>query len=245
MAWLYNIKHKLKGVIMGEILIGILAVLTGGLFALQGGNLMRIMFPLIGFVAGFSAGAGMISAITGDGFLSTAFSWVVGFFVALLFAVLAYFFYAFAVVLAFAGLGFSLAAAILSVFNLDWNWLVIIVGTLTAIAFGLFATVGGLPMGVLIVATSFFGASMIIYGLLLVLNIASFGDFSNGTIYHTIRTNIGLYILWATVGVTASITQFRILEEQTKLAQDCWNSSMTFDELVQVNSKPTKKSKKS
>jgi hypothetical protein len=45
----------------------------------------------------------MVSAITGDGFLGTAFSWVVGFFVALLFAILAYFFYAFAVVLDFIG----------------------------------------------------------------------------------------------------------------------------------------------
>jgi hypothetical protein len=228
---------------MGEILVGILAVLVGALFALQGGNLMRILFPLIGFVAGFSAGAGMISAVTGDGFLSTAFSWVVGFFVALLFALLAYFFYAFAIVLAFAGLGFSLAAAVLSIFNLDWNWLVIIVGTITAIAFGLFAAVGGLPMGVLIVATSFFGASMVIYGLLLVLNIASFGDFSNGEIYRAIRTNVGLYVLWVTAGVSATIAQFKVLGEQTKLAQEYWDKSMTFDELVQASTKPAKKKK--
>ena len=228
---------------MGEILVGILAVLVGALFALQGGNLMRILFPLIGFVAGFSAGAGMISAVTGDGFLSTAFSWVVGFFVALLFALLAYFFYAFAIVLAFAGLGFSLAAAVLSIFNLDWNWLVIIVGTITAIAFGLFAAVGGLPMGVLIVATSFFGASMVIYGLLLVLNIASFGDFSNGEIYRAIRTNVGLYVLWVTAGVSATIAQFKVLGEQTKLAQEYWDKSMTFDELLQASTKPAKKKK--
>lgn len=228
---------------MGEILVGILAVLVGALFALQGGNLMRILFPLIGFVAGFSAGAGMISAVTGDGFLSTAFSWVVGFFVALLFALLAYFFYAFAIVLAFAGLGFSLAAAVLSIFNLDWNWLVIIVGTITAIAFGLFAAVGGLPMGVLIVATSFFGASMVIYGLLLVLNIASFGDFSNGEIYRAIRTNVGLYVLWVTASVSATIAQFKVLGEQTKLAQEYWDKSMTFDELVQASTKPAKKKK--
>lgn len=229
---------------MGEILLGILAVLTGALFALQGGNLMRIMFPLIGFIAGFSAGAGMISAVTGDGFLSTAFSWIVGFCVALLFALLAYFFYAFAIVLAFAGLGFSLTAAILSIFNLDWNWLVIILGTVVAIVFGLFAVIGGLPMAVLIVASSFFGASMIIYGLLLVLNIASFGDFSSGAIYHAIRTNIGLYVLWATMGLAASITQFKILGEQMKLAQDYWDGSLTYNELIQTSNKSTKKAKK-
>lgn len=228
---------------MGEILVGIFAILIGGLFALQGGSLMRLIFPLVGFFVGFSAGAGMVSAITGDGFLGTAFSWVVGFFVALLFAILAYFFYAFAVVLAFAGLGFSLAAAVLTIFNLDWSWLVIIVGTITAIIFGLFAAVGGLPMAVLIVATSFFGASLVIYGVLLTLSIASFGDFSNGVIYEVIRTNTGLYILWVTLGVVASLSQFKIFQEQTKLAQEYWNSSMTFDELVQASNKPVKKKK--
>ncbi len=229
---------------MGEILVGVLAVLVGGLFAFQGGNLMRILFPLFGFVAGFSAGAAMISGITGDGFLSTVFSWIVGFCVALLFALLAYFFYAFAIVLAFAGLGFSLAAALLSLFNLDWNWLVIILGTVTALIFGVIAVVGSLPMTVLIIATSFFGSAMVIYGLLLVLNIASFGDFSNGNVYEAIRNNIGLYILWLTIGITACITQLRIFGEQMKAMQEYWDGSLTFEELVQGGGTPTKKTKK-
>jgi hypothetical protein len=231
---------------MAEIIMGLLALLVGVLFAVQGGNVMRILFPFMGFILGFSAGAGMISAVTGDGFLSTLFSWVVGFCVAILFALLSYFFYAFAVVLAFAGFGFSLTAALLSVFNLDWNWLVILAGTAVALIFGLAAAISGLPMTVLIVATSFFGASMMIYGILLVLNIADFGDFSNGEVYRAIRSNLGLYLLWVTAGVTACITQFRVYKEQAKLAQEYWNSSLTFDEFIQANtSKPAKKTKKS
>jgi hypothetical protein len=38
---------------MGEILVGIFAILIGGLFALQGGSLMRLIFPLVGFFVGF------------------------------------------------------------------------------------------------------------------------------------------------------------------------------------------------
>jgi len=230
---------------MGEILIGVVAVLIGALFALQGGNFMRIIFPIVGFVAGFSAGAAMVSGITGDGFLSTVFSWVVGFCVAILFALLAYLFYWFAVVLAFAGLGFSVMAAILTFLNLDWNWLVVILGVVAAIAFGLFAALGSLPMMVLVVATSFFGSAMIIYGLLLVLNIASFGDFSNGIVYRVIRDNLGLYVLWLTMGIAACITQIRLLGQQMKEAQEYWASSMTFNELLQQDGASTKKVKKS
>jgi hypothetical protein len=231
---------------LGEILIGVFAILVGGLFAFQGGNMLRLLFPLVGFFAGFSAGAGLVTGITGDGFLSTVLSWAVGFFVAILFAILAYFFYSFAIVLAFAGLGFSLAAAFLSLFNMDWNWLVIIVGSVTGAAFALFAILGSLPMTVLIVASSFFGSSMIIYGLLLVFNSVSFGDFSSGEVYRIIKANAGIYILWLTTAITGSIVQLRILGEQTKMAQEYWNSSMTLEDFakLETNTKSTKKSKK-
>lgn len=230
---------------MGEIIIGIFAVLIGSLFAFQGGNLMRLIFPFVGFFAGFSAGAAMVSGITGDGFLGTVLGWVVGLFVALLFALLAYFFYAFAIVLAFAGLGFSLTAAILTALNLDWNWLMIILGSITGLVFGLFAIASNLPMTVLVIATSFFGASMIIYGLLLVLNIAQFGDFSNGAVYVYIRNHVGVYFLWLTAGITATVVQIRILGEQIKLAQEYWNSSLVIEDFTQPKTKKVASKKKS
>lgn len=227
---------------MGEIIVGILAVLIGGLFAFQGGNLMRVIFPIVGFFAGFTAGAAMISGVTGDGFLATVLGWAVGLGIALLFALLAYFFYAFAIVLAFAGLGFSLAAGVLAFFHLDWNWLVIIVGSVMGVVFGLFAIASNLPMIALIVATSFFGVAMIVYGLLLVFNVARFGDFANGAVYLYIKTHAGIYVLWLTASIVAAFTQVRILGEQMKLAQEYWNSSLTLDELSQ-GQKPAAKKK--
>jgi hypothetical protein len=229
---------------MGEIIIGIFAILIGGLFAFQGGNLMRVLFPLAGFFTGFSAGAAMVSGITGDGFLSTVLGWMVGFFVALLFAALAYFFFAFAVVMAFAGLGFSLTAAVLSVFNIDWNWLVVILGSITGLVFGIVALATSMPMMVLIVATSFFGASLVVYGLLLIFNVATFGDFSSGAVYEYIRTHAGVYILWVMAGISAALTQVKILGEQMKAAQEYWNSSPTFAELMQVDGATSTKKKR-
>ncbi len=229
---------------MGEIIVGILAVLIGGLFAFQGGNLMRVIIPFVGFFAGFSAGAALVSGITGDGFLSTVLGWVVGLCVALLFALLAYFFYAFAIILAFAGLGFSLTAGFLSFLHLDWNWLVIILGTVVGLGFGLLAVVSNLPMVTLIVASSFFGIAMVIYGLLLVFHVAEFGDFSSGKVYVYIRSHAGIYILWLTAGIAASIAQIRILGEQMKLTQEYWNSSMSLSEFAQAqNGKAAAKKK--
>jgi hypothetical protein len=229
---------------MGEIIVGIFAVLLGGLFAFQGGNLMRLIFPLVGFFVGFSSGAALISGITGDGFLSTAFSWVVGLCVALLFAFLAYFFYAFAVILAFAGLGFSLTAGILSFLHLDWNWLVVILGTVVGVGFAMFALASNLPMIALIVATAFFGVAMTIYGILLVFQVAEFGDFSSGAVYVYIKSHAGVYILWLTGGIMALITQMRIFGQQAKLAQEYWNSSMTLNDFMQTQNKKTPRAKR-
>lgn len=232
------------GGVMGEIIVGLLAVAIGGLFAFQGGNVMRLVFPLAGFFAGFSAGAALISGITGDGFLSTVLGWVVGFFVALLFAALAYFFYAFAVVLAFAGLGFSLAAGVLTFFHMDWNWLIVIVGSIVGLGFGILAVASNLPMVALIVATSFFGCAMVIYGLLLVFNVARFGDFSNGTVYVYIKSHAGVYVLWLAASIAALVAQMRVYGEQKKLALEYWNTSATLSELSQPAApKPTSKKK--
>lgn len=225
---------------MGEILVGLLAILVGVTFCFSGNTMMRILFPFIGFFTGFSVGAGAIAAIGGDGFLGTVFGWVVGLFVGLLFAVLAYFFYAFAIVLAFAGFGFSMTAALLSLLNMDWNWLVVILGTLVGIVFGVFAIVSSMPLIVLVIATSFFGSAVVLYGLMLVFNAASFGDFSNGTVMQIIRDRFGMYLLWVGLAIAGAMSQSQKLATEAKEMQKLWNSSATFDEFLAQSSKSTK-----
>lgn len=217
---------------MGEIIIGLMAIVIGIMFCVQGNTLMRIMFPFMGFFAGFSATAGAIAGINGDKFLGTVFSWVVGFFVGLIFGVLAFIFYEFAIVLAFAGWGFAITSGVLTFLNLDWNWLVIIIGTLVGIIFGIAAIVMQLPMLVLIMITAFLGSAVIIYGLMLVFKTASLGDFSNGLVREKIHNNLGLYLVWFTFGLLGSVFQSRAFGAEQKMVKDYWESSATFNDLM-------------
>lgn len=226
---------------MGEIIVGITAIVIGALFCFSGNAWMRILFPFIGFFSGFSAGAGMIAAITGDGFLGTLFGWAVGLCVGLLFAVLAYFFYAFAVVLAFAGLGFALSSGLLALLNMDWNWLVILLGTVIGIAFGAFAIAANMPMALLVVATSLFGSAVVIYGLMLVFNTASLGDFSNGAVLDKIKDSFGLYVLWITAAIAGTITQSRMIKLESQRMKELWQSSATYSEILVASTTPAKK----
>lgn len=213
---------------MGEIIVGLLAVGIGLLFCLAGNVAMRVMFPFIGFFSGFSAGAGLVAQGSGDGFLSTAMGWIIGLCIGLLFALLAYFFYEAAIIIAFAGFGFAIASALLSVLNMDWNWLVIIAGTCLGIVFAIAAFFVQLPVLLLILATSFWGAAVAIYGLMLVFNAASLGDFSTGRAWIEIKNNIGLYLLWLFFGIAGGLSQTKLLVKEAAFTRAYWNKSKTF-----------------
>lgn len=228
---------------MGEILVGLFAVLVGAVFCFSGNVLMRLLFPLMGFFAGFSAGAAMIAGIGDDRFLGTVLGWVVGLGIGLLFALLAYFFYAFAVILTFASLGFSLMAGLLALLNLDWNWLVIILGTAAAVLFGIFALASNMPAIVLIVASSFLGSAIMIYGLMLVFNTAELGDFSSGKVRLIINNNLGLYILWLFGAISGSMAQARALSVETANMQQMWESSNSFNDFMVSSTAPKAKKK--
>src|SRR4030095_15056858 len=214
---------------MGEIIIGLLAVAIGYLFCYMGNIAMRVMLPLIGFFMGVSAGAALVSQ---DGFLSTGFSWIVGLCVGLLFGLLAYFFYEVAVVLAFAGLGFAVASALLMCLNLDWNWLIAIAGIALGVVFGITAIFVRMPIVVLILVSSFWGAAVIIYGLMLMFNSASLGDFSNGLAWLQIRNTPGLYILWLFFGITGGINQLKLLSKEAAFTKAYWEKSKTLNDYV-------------
>ena len=65
---------------MNDIVVGLVAILTGAVFCFRGYLAMRIIIPLWGAFAGFMLGAGIVA--TDAGFLATALGWIVGFAVA-------------------------------------------------------------------------------------------------------------------------------------------------------------------
>jgi hypothetical protein len=71
-----------------------------------------------GFFFGFALGAQAIQALFGEAFLASITSWVVGFIVAAVFAVLAYLFYMAAVALLAFSLGYGATVALLTAIGL-------------------------------------------------------------------------------------------------------------------------------
>ena len=144
----------------------IIALAFGTLVCFAGYRLFLVLLPIWGFFVGFALGAQTMQAIFGDAFLGTVTSWVVGFVVAVIFAVLSYLFYFFAVIMIAAGLGYGLGTGIMTTF-MDMGVIPWIVGIVAAVALVAVTIMFNLQKYVIVAATALGGALLAIGTLML------------------------------------------------------------------------------
>lgn len=204
---------------MSSIVIGILALAIGLLFCLRGVVAMRIVIAVWGAFVGLNLGAGIVSALSGDGFLSTALGWIVGVIVALLFSVLAYLYYAVAVTLAMASIGFAVGAAIMAAFGVTWNWVIITVGVVVGIVLAVAAVSMNLPAILLVVLGALGGATATVGGLMLLTSTIELEDFTRSTVTSTIGHDWWWYAIYLVLVIAGIVAQTRVLGRETQLQQ--------------------------
>lgn len=146
----------------------LIAFLFGLVLCFGGYRFFLILLPIWGFFFGLVFGAQSIQMLFGTGFFAEVTSWVVGFVVGAIFAVLAYFFYLVAVAIIAAALGYSIAVGLLLAIGLNMNALVWIIGVVAAIALAAVTIIFNLQKWVIIIATSLLGAG-VIFGAFVIL----------------------------------------------------------------------------
>ncbi len=117
--------------------VTLIAVLFGALVCFGGYRLFLVLLPIWGFFFGFGLGAQSVQMLFGQDFLATTTSWIAGFIIGLIFAVLSYLFYAVAVAVIAGSLGYGLGVALMGLFSADLTvitWVVAIVLAIIAIA---------------------------------------------------------------------------------------------------------------
>src|SRR4051794_16958229 len=140
---------------------GMLALFFGTMLLLAGYRFFLILLPILGFFFGFGLGAQTIQALFGTGFLSTVSGWVVGFGVAVVFAVLSYLFYFMAVGLIGGMLGYALGVGLMQAIGFDMGFLVWLVGIIAAIVVGAGVLFLNIQKWIIIAATAILGAGVI------------------------------------------------------------------------------------
>jgi hypothetical protein len=207
---------------MNEIIVGIVCVLVGAAFCFQGYLAMRIIIPIWGAFAGFVFGAGLIEAITNDGFLGTATGWFVGFGFALMFAAIAYLYYAVAVVIGMGAIGFTLGTGLMVALGVNWSWVIISVGVAVALLLAVVAIAMDVPMFILTVLSALAGAMTIVAGAMLIFGVLELEDFQEGGTTKAMDDGWGWYAMYILLAIIGMVAQMQATARQRESLRQAW-----------------------
>lgn len=198
----------------------LIAFVFGLVLCFGGYRFFLILLPIWGFFFGLVFGAQSMQMLFGTGFFAEVTSWVVGFVVGAIFAVLSYFFYLVAVALIAGALGYTVATGLLLAIGLDMGALVWIVGVVAGIALAAATILFNLQKWVIIIATSLLGAG-VIFGAFVIL----FAPHAT-LLENPIKTALGqsplLMITAVVVAILGIIVQVRVNRRYTIESYNRW-----------------------
>ena len=202
---------------------GLIAFLFGLALCFAGYKMFLFLLPIWGFFFGLWLGAQSMQALFGVGFLATVTSWVVGFIVGAIFAVLSYLFYLAAVAIVAGSLGYFASVGILLAIGLNMNFLTWLIGIVVAIALALVTLRFNLQKWVIIIATSLAGAAVIFGGFFVIFNPVTAALMEN-PIKAFLSSSPLLMILAVVVAVIGIVVQYQNTRSFTLDSYNRWEA---------------------
>ncbi|RIK16586.1 MAG: hypothetical protein DCC51_13410 [Anaerolineae bacterium] len=188
----------------------IIALLFSAALIFGGYRFFLFLLPIWGFFFGFMLGASAIQALFSTGMLATVTSWVVGFVVALIFAALSYFFYAAAVAVAAAVLGYMLGVGIMDLFGLNGlSLLTFLVAVALAVIVIIVTFRYNLQKYVIIAATSIGGAALAVGTILMGIGGVNWLQIAESPVRLLWQTSPFMAIVFALLAIAGIVVQIR------------------------------------
>ncbi len=199
----------------------LIAFLFGLTMVFSGYRLFLVLLPIWGFFFGLALGAQSLQALFGDAFLATITSWMVGFIVGAIFAVLSYLFYIFAVAIIAGSAGYALAVGLLTWIGLDMGLIVWLIGIVAGIALAAAAILLNLQKWVIIIATAIGGVGVII-GTFVMLFSPTAASLFESPVRAVLSTSPLLAILALVLVVLGVVVQARNTRRYEVVAYNRW-----------------------
>ncbi len=199
----------------------LIAFLFGLTMVFSGYRLFLVLLPIWGFFFGLALGAQSLQALFGDAFLATITSWMVGFIVGAIFAVLSYLFYIFAVAIIAGSAGYALAVGLLTWIGLDMGLIVWLIGIVAGIALAAVAILFNLQKWVIIIATAIGGVGVII-GTFVMLFSPTAASLFESPVRAVLSTSPLLAILALVLVVLGVVVQARNTRRYEVVAYNRW-----------------------
>jgi len=208
-----------------DFLIGIIAIVCGLAICFAGLRLWFILLPIFGFLIGFSLAATAVASLWDDHvFLAGTSAVIAGLITGIIFALIAYFWWYFGVILAAGFVGASLASGFGQAINIDADWLLFLFALVGGILFVAAAFLLALPVFIVIVNSAIGGGVIIISGLLLIFNRINYEDLGYGTAWAAISDSwwwIVVLIVLAAAGIFIQMMSMA----QTVLPEEKWTQA--------------------
>ncbi len=209
---------------MVDIVVGLLAILAGGFLLFAGQFVLRMVLTIWGVFAGFALGAGLFARLADERFLGTVLGWVTGLVLAMIFATLAYLYYAMAVILAMAAFGFAIGSGLLLALGIGWNWVALVVGLAVGAILGLVSVVSNVPMIVLAVVSSIAGAVCVVAGLMLLVGSLNTADLTESNLTTAIHVSPGWDLAVVVLALVGIVAQARARAAMRRDIHATWNA---------------------
>jgi hypothetical protein len=205
-----------------DFVLGLLALIAGAVLCFRGQLVLRLVIPVWGAFAGFAFGAGLVSGLGDVRFLGTALGWLLGLLFAVVFAILAYLYYAVAVVLAAGAMGFALGSGVVVALGIDWSWVAVLVGLALGLLFGLLAVLADAPMLLLIVMSAAAGAVVVVTGLMLFVGAVDSADFTSASFTDRVDDDWWWYAAAVLLALLGGVSQARGVAVARLRMRDAW-----------------------
>ncbi len=189
--------------------MGLIGLLFGLAVVFGGYRLFLILLPIWGFFFGFFLGVETLQAIFGIGFLATVTSWVVGFIVGAIFAVLSYLFYIFAVAVLSFSAGYGLTVGILGAIGLNFGILVWLIAVVVGVVVALVVLALNIQKYAIIVITAVGGTSAIIFTLLALSGSLSAVELLLNPVRLAIRNSFWWLLFFLVLSIAGIVFQIR------------------------------------
>jgi len=195
---------------MSSLVLGVLAVVVGAVFCLRGAAAMRLVLAMWGAFAGLNLGGTAVSALTGDGHLTTAAGWIVGAVAAAVCAALAYLYYAVAITVAMASVGFALGLGAAGAVGISRDWLAVVVGVAAGALVAGLALAVDLPSLILVAVSVLGGALVTVAGTMLLAGRIDTAQLRAGELsQHLTGWWYGLYLALLVAGTVVQLRGLR------------------------------------
>jgi hypothetical protein len=192
-----------------QFIIALIAVLVGAAFCFAGFRFFLLLLPIWGFVVGFTVGTDATTALFGDGSFATVTSWIIGFVVALLFAVFSYLWYWLAVALLGGSVGYIIGASAWGLIGNEQGVIAFAIGLVCAVALAIAVLALNVPKLLVIVLSGLGGAATILTGWFVLSGQIATDNIHWTTVGHQISQSWFWLIVWGLLAAAGMLAQLR------------------------------------